>query len=121
MSTVFMAPHNLPQATIVLPNPELNNEEGLQQDVVVKYAEDSTIYTTVRTSKYRLLTLEFILRRAEKLELEEFVKAYYSYRVRMIDFKGRAWAVYFQDSVITFTSTSRNLFVVPLTLEGELL
>ena len=119
MSVTIKAPADSPETTTILPNPELADVENSQKSLTIKRAMDGTKRTYVRLTSNRLLTYTFRLQRAKMLELEEFVRAYHSQSIFMINHKNEQWVVRFVSNPFEFGIDRRgNDGVITLNLEG---
>ncbi len=119
MTVTMQAPANSPETTSIFPNPELADVENSQKGLFLKRAMDGTKRTYVRRTPNRLLTYTFRLQRAKMLELEEFVRAYHSQTILMLNHKGESWTVVFVSNPFEFGIDRRgNDGVITLNLEG---
>lgn len=118
-STAFMAPHNLPQTTIVLPNPKLSNDVVGVNQVIVKPFTDGSIKTYKRTSNRRIFSLSFELTQAKDEELRRFVRAYSAVQWRFFHWDQTTWAVYLLKPEYRSVSTAIDEYKeASLELEG---
>lgn len=118
---VLQAPHNLIQATTLLPDPDYEDGEGLSVNLDVKTTMDGSLYTYVKSSDRRVLTMTFILHRQKALELKAFLEAYIGEEVRMtITYKDEVWKGHVINDPIEFENLDRSeQQSFNLTFEGE--
>lgn len=89
---VLQAPHPLLTSTVVLPNPELSDGEGLTDEVIPRRAMDGTVRTYVKTKGgRRQLFWEFLLTRTKALELRVFLRVYFASKLKITDHNDRRW------------------------------
>lgn len=93
-SIAFMAPHNLPQTTIVLPNPKLSNDTLGVNEVIVKPFIDGSFKTYKRTSSRKIFSMSFELTQDKDEELRRFVEAYTAHQWRFYHWDQTTWAVH---------------------------
>lgn len=77
---------------LLLPNPDLEDEEGLKRDVLLRRAMDGTRHTHVKTSTERRLTFVFTnIGQGKLLELEQFLRANFAKTMFLETFRGQVW------------------------------
>lgn len=95
MPVAFSAPHPWNTTTIILRNPEWNDTVNVKDEVAVKRSINGTMYTYVKRQKTRRrLTMQFTLDSWKLLEAEEFFRAYYAARMKIVDHLGNFWVGY---------------------------
>jgi hypothetical protein len=104
---MLQAPFNLIQTTVVLPNPLLNDNEGLVSNIMLRRSMDNTPYTYIKRSNSRVLKYTFTLNRLKALELEAFFDAYSGADIKMLNWKGELWKVKLITNPIDFVQTRR--------------
>lgn len=108
MSVELHAPFAGPTAILLLTNPELENEEAVEQLVNHQLAMDGSNYTYVKSGSDRKLTLTFENQgRGKLVEVQEFYKLYAGERMRFIDWRGDQWNVAIETSPLDFTTNGR--------------
>jgi len=134
MSVYLMAPWDLIQATVMLPNPQLGDLNQKQHQVNIRNSIDGTFYSYVKSSKVytsteggfaeldrHKLSWEFKLRRGKADELLAFVEAYYGYKWRVIDWNERTYCMNMTNDPVEFTCMNKaGIYSVRLELQGEL-
>lgn len=109
MTMILEAPYSAPVTTMILPSPELEDEEG--QDLVVnfKLSINGTRATYVKSSDRRTLNYTWqSLGRGKIVEIEEFFKIYVGGFVKLTDFRGDQWKVIFSENPISASMDKRS-------------
>ncbi len=107
------------QTTTLLPNPEWDNSEQLTGEVTIKRATDGTTYTYIKSKNdRRRLLFRFRLTRQKSFELREFIIAYFSSEVRLIDHNGVTWVGNLLNNPFEFESLSGEEQNIQLEYEG---
>ena len=104
---LFQAPFKLIQTSIVLPNPLLDDNEGLVSNLMARRSMNNTLRTYVQTTKNRRLRYTFTLNRPKALEVEAFFDAYNGADIKMLNWKGELWKVNLITNPIDFVQTRR--------------
>ena len=107
------------QTTTFLPNPEWDDSEQLTGEITIKRANDGTTYTYIRTKENRRrLLFRFRLTREKSLELREFIIAYFSSEIRLIDYNDNTWIGNLLNNPFEFESLSGEEQNIQLEFEG---
>lgn len=93
-SFALMAPHNLPQTTIVLPNPKISDDVASSNEVLVKQFLDGSLGTYVRRTGRRTFSFSFELTQEKDEELRRFIAAYVAEQWRMFHWDQTVWVVH---------------------------
>lgn len=104
------APYNATQQITVLPNPDLDDEEGYDITTLVRKAMDGTIYSYNKrpsTTEKRLVFTWTEAARGKILEVIEFIELYGGGLIRLIDHRGRIWKVILETNPTSFTILNR--------------
>ncbi|KKM83661.1 hypothetical protein LCGC14_1307150 [marine sediment metagenome] len=104
---LLQAPFELIQTSVVLPNPLLDDNEGLMSTLITRRSMDNTLRTYVQTTKNRRLRYTFALNRLKALEVEAFFDAYNGATIRMLNWKGEIWRVKLITNPLDFVQTRR--------------
>ena len=104
---LFQAPFELIQTSVILPNPLLDDNEGLISSLITRRSMDNILRTYVQTTKNRRLRYTFVLNRLKALELEAFFDAYNGTSIKMLNWKGEIWRVKLITNPIDFVQTRR--------------
>lgn len=91
MSMLIQAPYNVPQTSVILPNPQLGDTDGHDLILSIKRSLTGGKITHIKRNQQRILNFQLILTRAKTEELKEFVKAYYGEEMRLFDWRDRVW------------------------------
>lgn len=102
------APYPALQTTIILKRPSFSDGEGLTDSVAMKRSTNGTVYTYVKTkNNRRKITWKIDLTRPKSIELMNFMAAYFSSKVQVIDHRGRTWIGNFTNNPFETTSVGR--------------
>lgn len=116
---IIQAPHRLPVTAIILPNPNMGNEENLQVELILGDAEDSTQYSYIKRTENIRLTYDLSLARPKMDELKNFLKLYHTFEMRLIDHHDVSWKVYMITELVELTRKSGQEYTdVRLQFEG---
>lgn len=119
---VLQAPHEFIQATSYFPDPEFQDEQNLIVATKIKYAMDGTLYSTTRKSQDYKLVYDFNLTRLKTLELIEYIKAYYTYNIRLTNAKSEIWVVKIVSDPLDFSAVAiQEINTVRIEFQGSLL
>lgn len=109
MSMTFEAPFDAPVTVTILPNPNLENEEGQDLSLQFKLAIDGTRSTYVKSSARKNMSFTWSsIGRGKLVEVEEFYKLYAGDSIRLTDFRGDQWNVIFRENPIDVTIDRRS-------------
>ncbi len=104
---------------VILPNPELQDAENLNNQVQIDTAIDGTLYTYVQKPGTRRITYTFRMTRAQSLELQDFLELYNADWMRFTNWKGEVWRVKLDQNPVVFSANKRdNQIDVHLTFDG---
>lgn len=92
-SIAFMAPHNLPQTTIVLPNPTLGDTALYNNEIVVKEFMSGRIGTYIKRTDRTIFDFHFELTAEKDEELRRFILAYVAETWRFYHWDSTVWTV----------------------------
>ena len=102
------APYPALQTTIILRRPSFSDGESLTDSVNMKRSTNGTRYTYVKTKNgRRKITWKFDLTRPKSIELMNFMAAYFSSKVQVVDHRGRIWIGNFTNNPVETTSVGR--------------
>jgi hypothetical protein len=105
----IMAPYPSAAATVLLPNPQLGNSEGLAITMTRKVAIDGTIHTYIKRKQgRRVLKWTFKLTRNKALELRAFIQCYFASAVKITDHNSRVWVGNFTGNPFEFETVERS-------------
>lgn len=98
VTLALMAPHELPQTTIILPPPKL--ADGLAATDVVNLREsmNGTLWSTVKRTNRKRFSFSFELTQEKDEELRRFFEVYVAENIRMYHWDGTLWRVNFVSS-----------------------
>lgn len=105
---LLQAPFDLIQTSVVLPNPLLDDNEGLVSNLTLRRSMNNVARTYVKTSKNRRLRYTFVMNRLKALELQAFCNSYNGADIKMINWKGELWKVKLITNPIDFVQTRRH-------------
>jgi len=100
----LQAPHELIQATLMLPSPELGDTQNPEVDVVIRNSMNGKLYSYIKTNTRLLLTWDFVLDLGKAIEVEEFIKVYSSHNIRLTDWREYVYIVKLVNLPITFAT-----------------
>jgi len=116
---LIQAPYPGLSATVLLPNPEFSDGEGLTDEVIPRRAMDGTVRTYVKTKgSRRKLTWDFLLTRPKGLELRAFLRVYFAVKLKLTDHNNRRWIGNFTNNPFELT-TARGARPDGETTRGE--
>lgn len=115
----LQAPYPLLQTTMLLPNPQFSDQEGLTATVTRKLAMDGTRYTYVKRKDRRKLKWSFRLMRNKALELRAFLYSYFASSARIVDHNGRVWVGAFTNNPFEFDTPEKAGPAISPMLRGE--
>lgn len=98
------SPYPAPVTTIVLPRPELGDQESLTSQVNTKYSTNGTKYTYVKKSTRRRFLWSFVLTRPKALELRAFLRVYGGEQAKVTDHNDQVWVGNFINNPFEFTT-----------------
>lgn len=108
MTITLEAPWSAPATVTLLPNPILEDTEGLDVAINLRQAMDGTPYTYVQSSDRKVITYEFEdVGRGKLLEVQEFVRLYAGQEIKITDYRGDVWRATI-DSPIEFVTNSKS-------------
>lgn len=110
--------HERMQTALVMPNPNFGDSENTQNTMSLKRAIDGTKYTYVKRPSSTKLVYPLRLTRDKAIELENFVRAYFKFNIRLYNHKDEIWVVRFLNEAFDFQRTARGE-IVTTTLELE--
>jgi len=91
--------------TLLLPNPDLADEEAVKQELDTARAMDGDRYTYVKTSSERRLVYQFTnIGRGKVVEVGQFMRANYAKQMIMTNFRSETWNVYITNAIDLSTS-----------------
>ena len=95
----------------VLPNPDLEDSEGWDAEVVSKRAMEGTRYSYIRRPGTKIFTYTFShIGRGKLVEVQEFFKATAGEAILVTDYRGTVRRMFFREDPITFTTDERSDF-----------
>ena len=103
----FEAPYPSVAITVLTPNPQFSDGEGLAVSVTRKLAMDGTRYVYIKNKGRRVLKWSFKLTRNKALELRAFLQSYFASQVRITDHNDRVWIGYFVNNPFEFEAVER--------------
>ncbi len=89
----IMAPHSLPQTTIILPLPKLNNQIISKDSVEVKEFMNGDLATYVKSTSRRQFSFSFELTQHKCEELRRFFEAYVAEQWRVYLWTNEVWVL----------------------------
>ena len=108
MTIVLEAPYSAPVTASLLPNPILQDDEGLDVNVNLRQSMDGTPYTYVKSSLRSVITYTFEnIGRGKLLELQEFVRLYAGVDIKITDYNGDVWKATIE-SPVEFSTDVRS-------------
>ena len=99
-----MAPHELVETTLILPNPGLNDAMNMDLKVSYEQAIDGTIYSYVQKSNRFIFEHSYLIPKAKVEELRRFFKAYSVSNIRLYNYDDTIWVVNFQNKELNATT-----------------
>lgn len=105
--------------TSLLPSPSFSNQEGLTDEVDVKYASDGTRYTYVTTKDRQKYQWQFSLAREKGAELEAFLFKYFADEITVIDHNDVKYIGKFTSNPFAFDTPGRGLISITQQLANE--
>lgn len=120
VSTVFQSSSR----AIVLPNPELNDGEGLVAAVSIKRTITGMTYSYVKKSANRKLKYKFLINQRKAYELRQFLLDFLGERISHTNWKGEMWSGYLLTDPAEITSNARggvctgDLYEIDLEYQG---
>lgn len=117
---ILQAPHNLIQTTSIFPNAQLGDTLSPMGDMNLLRMMDGTTRTYIKSTDRLRLTYVLNLEREKAAELLEFYYAYNDQPVRLTNWLGEVWVVYFvEDSLDVQILKRGERCSVQLVLEGD--
>lgn len=102
------APHPGYHTTIVLPSPSWGDSVELRSTMSTARAMDGTVYSYVKQKGgKKRLHFDFTISRNKALELRAFIKVYYRYLMKIVDYNNEQWIVSLQNNPFEFAGDSR--------------
>lgn len=114
----FIGTHETVQTAIVLPDPQFGDSENNQHSMTLKRSINGNKFTYVKNPGSRKLIYSFYVSREKGFEIENFVKAYYKYNIRMYNHKNEVWIIKFTNDVFDFQRTTGEHMTITLEMEG---
>lgn len=109
MSFILQAPFPGPVTVLLLPDPELGDEEGKDISVEFKQSMNGTLYTYVKISSRKRMTFNWSkIGRGKLIEVQEFFKNYAGEHALFTDFRGDIWDVIFNTNPVDITMDTRS-------------
>lgn len=118
---ILQAPYPGIATTTVLPDPNFDDSEALNQSVTTLYAKDGTVYTYVKSSARSKLHYDLTLDRMKAEELFAFIQSYYRAPLLLTNHKGEQWSVVFASNPFEYEGAPANVADITLEFEGLLL
>lgn len=122
MSIILQAPFDIVQTTIVLPNPQFDDSENLNSKVKVFRAMEGSTYTYIKSTTRRTLSYKLKLTRSKAFELQNFIEAYITIKMRLIDYRNRTFIGDLANDPFEFVATEKYNHTewvdIDLTFEG---
>ena len=103
----LQAPFDSISASIILPNPLLDDSENLISNITLRKSMNNVMYTYVKSSSSRVLRYTFTLNRNKALELQNFFRDHHSNSIRMDNWKGETWKVKVKSNPLDFVKNTR--------------
>ncbi len=109
---------------IVLPNPELNDGEGLVAAVSIKRTITGMTYSYVKKSANRKLKYKFLINQRKAYELRQFLLDFLGNRITHTNWKGEMWSGFILTDPAEITSNARggvctgDLYEIDLEYQG---
>ena len=101
------APFVAPTTITLLPNPDFEDEEGLDVEVDYKESMDGTRHTYVRNAEQTVIKYTFTnMGRGKMFEMQEFLIAYIGEEIRLTNFRNEVWRVNITSDPHTFEHTN---------------
>lgn len=117
---VLQAPHTLIQTTSIFPNAQLGDTVSPMGDMNLVRMMDGTTRTYVKSTERLRLTYVLNLEREKAAELLEFYFAYTDQPIRLTNWLGEVWVVYFVEDSLDIEILKRGeRCSVQLVLEGD--
>lgn len=108
MSFILKAPYPGIRTTTLLPNPAWGDSKALTATIISMRAADGTLYTYVKSRNGRMkFQWEFEIARNKALELREFLDAYNSKLIQVIDHDGDEYIGYLRNNPFEFAGAGR--------------
>jgi hypothetical protein len=105
---IIKAPHPIYQTSIIMPSPERGNSEALAAEVQILRSINGKQYVYKKDKQgRRIFQWSFILSRYKAIELRNFVKAYYSCAIKIIDHDSNIFIGYLQNNPFELGNGSR--------------
>jgi hypothetical protein len=105
--------------TVILPTPELQDAENLNDQVEIDTAIDGTLYTYVQRHTTRRLDYTFLMTRAESVVLQDFLETHNAEWITFTNWKGEVWRVKLDKNPVIYSANRRdNQIDVHLTFDG---
>lgn len=117
-SLTLMAPHDLPQTSIVLPLPKLSDDVSATDSIQVKESMNNTVWTYVKRTDRRKFNFTFELTHEKEEEFRRFFEVYVAKNIRMFHWDGTLWIVNFASPIFDSTTVAVNEYK-DLTIELE--
>lgn len=108
MTVYLQAPHELLQTSIQLPSPNLGDTLNPASEITIRNSMNGVLYSYVKSNGRIEFTWEFNLAKEKAIELEEFIKAYSSENIRVVDWRERVYLVKLVNLPISFSAMSLN-------------
>lgn len=109
MQIYLQAPHELIQATIMLPTPKFGDTQNPEPEIDIRNAQSGKLYSYVKANQRLTLFYDFILEQEKAIELREFVKIYSAENIRLTDWRERVYLVKLINVPLTFQTIGRGV------------
>lgn len=117
---ILQAPHTLIQTTSIFPNASLGDTVSPMGDIKIHRMMDGVTRTYVKSTNRRKLVYNLNLEREKAIELLEFYFAYTDQPVRLTNWLGEVWVVYFIEDSLNIEILKRDeRCTVQLVVEGD--
>ena len=105
MTVKLEAPYPSIQTVTILPNPRWNDSESLTNSINIHRTMRGNTYTYVKTTNNRRrLFMNFNITRMKGLELQAFIKSYFSSTLKLTDHLGVSWVGKFTSNPFNFST-----------------
>lgn len=110
MSVLLQAPAGLIQTTTILPDPDFGDKENPNSEVKIYRGMEGSTYTYVKSKAYRKLSYKFQVTRLKCFEVQNFIDAYLSTKIRLTNHRGLVFIGDIVNNPVEYTITGKRFF-----------